>query len=144
MSASKQPSFIELCGNLQLSEPMPLTRTIQGQSEAEKGWCTVIARLHPGLKAVGHDYCDSLRAIAAAGRSDGGDNRLLDAAAATVSKIQLQCSRSSKEACEFETELHNLWFIYYHAPLNISAESPLLNRLVVRILQAREQYGFSG
>ncbi|KAJ2981819.1 hypothetical protein NQ176_g1779 [Zarea fungicola] len=56
----------------------------------------------------------------------------------TISNIQLRYSRSKKEASEFEVDLHDLWFIFYQAAKNTVPESPLHDRLVLQIIQARE------
>ncbi|OAA55486.1 hypothetical protein ISF_07997 [Cordyceps fumosorosea ARSEF 2679] len=39
---------------------------------------------------------------------------------------------------EFDIDLHDLWFTYYHAAKNTADKNPILDRLVIQIIQARE------
>lgn len=77
------------------------------------------------------------RSIAKEARTDGNTNKLWEAAS-SLSSIHGQYARSGKPATELEIDLHDLWFTYYHAAKNTLADNPILDRLVVQILQARE------
>ncbi|ATY65953.1 hypothetical protein A9K55_002156 [Cordyceps militaris] len=77
------------------------------------------------------------RSIAESARAEGDDNRLWESAGSLAS-IHHQYSGSEKPASAFEIDLHDLWFTYYHAAKNTTAQNPMLDRLVVQIMQARE------
>lgn len=77
------------------------------------------------------------RSISKEARADGDANKLWQAAG-SLSSIHRQYARPGKPAAELEIDLHDLWFTYYHAARNTLADNPMLDRLVVQILQARE------
>lgn len=77
------------------------------------------------------------RSISKEARADGDANKLWQAAG-SLSSIHRQYTRPGKPAAELEIDLHDLWFTYYHAAKNTLADNPMLDRLVVQILQARE------
>ena len=73
------------------------------------------------------------------GASEGDDNSLWISANSMWSSINNRYSIGQARGEDFEVDLHDLWFIYYHAAMNVSSASPNQDRLVVQILQAREQ-----
>lgn len=77
------------------------------------------------------------RSVAEIARAEGDNNRLLESAG-SIENIHHRYSSSEKPASEFEIDLHDLWFTYYHAAKNTTAQNPMLDRLVVQIIQARE------
>ncbi|XWW96333.1 hypothetical protein V2A60_004306 [Cordyceps javanica] len=75
--------------------------------------------------------------VAETGRAEGDKNRLWESARSLAS-INRQYTGSGKPASAFEIDLHDLWFTYYHAAKNTIDANPVLDRLVVQIIQARE------
>lgn len=77
------------------------------------------------------------RSIADIARIEGDNNQLWQSAS-SLSSINCQYMISGKPGSEFAIDLHDLWFTYYHAARNTVASNPMLDRLIVQILQARE------
>lgn len=70
-------------------------------------------------------------------RTNGNETRLWESVGNIVSNINLRYSNLGKEGREFEIDLHDLWFTYYHAAKNTSHDNPILDRLVLRVVQTR-------
>lgn len=76
---------------------------------------------------------------AEAARREGDDNSLWVSAQSMWMSINNRYSRSQATGEDFAVDLHDLWFIYCQASMNISSQSPCQDRLALQILQAREQ-----
>lgn len=76
--------------------------------------------------------------VAETGRAEGDSNRLWESFFSSLSSINRQYTGSGKPAGAFEIDLHDLWFTYYHAAKNTIDTNPMLDRLVVQIIQTRE------
>ena len=72
-------------------------------------------------------------------RMEGDDSSLWISAASMWTSINDRYSRAQKPGEAFEIDMHDLWFTYYQAPMNISDTSPNQDKLAFQIIQAREQ-----
>jgi hypothetical protein len=71
-------------------------------------------------------------------KEGGDDNRLWVTADSTFSSTSLRYTISSHPIEPFEWDMHDLWYLYLHASMNINNERAEQDRLVMQILYARE------
>ncbi|KAK5993655.1 hypothetical protein PT974_07090 [Cladobotryum mycophilum] len=76
-------------------------------------------------------------------RSEGNDNQLWVSTTSKWSSINLRFSQFPLPGHALEKDLHDLWFMYYHASKNISYDHPALTRLAFQLLQAQERGALS-
>ena len=75
---------------------------------------------------------------AKAAKEGGNDNRLWVTADSTFSSTSLRYTVSGHPIEPFEWDMHDLWYLYLQASMNISSERAEQDRLVGQILYARE------
>lgn len=71
-------------------------------------------------------------------KEGGNDNNLWVTANSAFSSTSLRYTRSSHPIEDFEWDMHDLWYLYLQASMNISSERAEQDRLVGQILYARE------
>lgn len=76
-------------------------------------------------------------------RREGNDNGLWVSTTSKWFSINLRFSQCQVSSHALEIDLHDLWFMYYHASKNISHDNPALDRLAFQVMQAREQGALS-
>lgn len=73
------------------------------------------------------------------GARTGNDRSLSGYRYGRLSSINIRFSGFDAPIETFEWDLHDLWHAYYHAAMNMSQESPKMDRLAFQVLQTREQ-----
>ena len=71
-------------------------------------------------------------------RDGGNDNSLWRSVFGHISSTSSRYTRSGSSIRLFEWDMHDLWYLFFQASMNISGERAEQDRLVVQILCARE------
>lgn len=71
-------------------------------------------------------------------KEDGNDNSLWKDVFGLVSSISSRYTRSGVPSQLFEEDMHNLWYLFFQASMNISGERAEQDRLIMQILYVRE------
>lgn len=71
----------------------------------------------------------------------GDDNTIWLGNYGTLASMVRTFSRSQLSADDLETDLHELWFRYYHGSKNISYNHPALDRLAFQLIQVQARGG---
>ena len=79
------------------------------------------------------------QSLAESARAEGDNNILWVSATSMWSSINKRYSEGQASGEAFEIDLHDLWFTYYQAAMNVSSASANQDRLAFQIVQAREQ-----
>lgn len=71
-------------------------------------------------------------------KEDGNDNSLWEDVFGFVSSTSSRYTRSDVPAQLLEEDMHDLWYLFFQASMNISGERAEQDRLIMQILYARE------
>ncbi|KAK3385292.1 hypothetical protein B0H63DRAFT_559929 [Podospora didyma] len=72
-------------------------------------------------------------------RHDGDDNQLWATAWSKWQSTNARFYLGRQSAESLEWDMHNLWYLFYEASINISEEHPAADRLAMQVITAREQ-----
>jgi hypothetical protein len=71
-------------------------------------------------------------------KEGGNDNRLWEDVFGLVSSVSSRYTRSDVPSQLFEVDMHDLWYLFFQAGMNINGERAEQDRLIVQILYVRE------